>query len=514
MTQADINDNAVGSNVTDLAAAIVGGFQRVTGQAVNAVVPPTFVKMIVLDVISDPFTEVNEKERVDDLMRWNISNVNLLDELPRNTIVAKKIGEDVSPMFVYPFFPSHLSLPCKPGECVWVMIEKPAIRDLEIAYWFSHVVESHFSDDVNHSHPNRSTELSLTPSTVEIHDNEKKGTAASAEDVWHENRNAPTIKAGEGGDERRTSYDNATLIGHDEDIFEVLITETRASKHVSFEAVPRFRKRPGDVVLEGTNNTLIVLGLERSGSIQMPTNQPMSDAGSIDIVVGRGQSEETLGKEAKTTSIKDAKGATKGTELKKELHKAPSALSPQEGDLDMKNDRSRIMVSQRTFVDGNFGLDTYNSSTKMGVTDEKTGEPGIVIKSDKVRLIARSDVEIVVTGFEPKKVSDTKTIKEQKAYADDKGKVNWASITIKSNGDIVFTPSDEGYVRLGGPDANLGILCSDVPVTTANGGVTGPALVTTMGGSVGGSKTSDEGKTNTPFHEKGQGKFANKVLIK
>ena len=109
MTQADINDNAVGSNVTDLAAAIVGGFQRVTGQAINAVVPPTFVKMIVLDVISDPFTEVNEKERVDDLMKWNISNVNLLDELPRNTIVAKKIGEDVSPMFVYPFFPSHLS---------------------------------------------------------------------------------------------------------------------------------------------------------------------------------------------------------------------------------------------------------------------------------------------------------------------------------------------------------------------------------------------------------------------
>jgi len=38
-----------------------------------------------------------------------------------------------------------------------------------------------------------------------------------------------------------------------------------ANKVVTKEPVPRFNKRPGDTVFAGSNNTLIVLGEDRTG---------------------------------------------------------------------------------------------------------------------------------------------------------------------------------------------------------------------------------------------------------
>jgi len=126
-----------------------------------------------------------------------------------------------------------------------------------------------------------------------------------------------------------------------------------------------------------------------------------------------------------------------------------------------------------------------------------------VIKSDKVRLIARSDIEIVVTGFEetlidpPGKPSETKKkIKAEKTATSD-----WASIVIKKNGDIVISPSNDGFVKLGGDDADLAVLCSKV-TTATSGKVIGQPLVDTIGGAMGVT-----GNAST-------GEFATKILIK
>jgi hypothetical protein len=51
----------------------------------------------------------------------------------------------------------------------------------------------------------------------------------------------------------------------------------------------------------------------------------------------------------------------------------------------------------------------------------------------------------------------------------------WSSIVIKSNGDIVFTPSEEGVIKLGGEEANLAVLCEKATVAK-------PGLVTCPGG--------------------------------
>lgn len=470
-----------------------------------------FVRMIVLEVISDPNNDLLDEKRKAYWQGLGTTNMTYASKLPRNTIIARRVGEDSSAMFVFPFFPSHLSLPCKPGECVWVMFENPDSPS-DAAFWICRVIEPHTSDDVNHSHPGRDFEISMTPSTKDRADNESSGTAASGENVWHELRNGPVVKVEK---DRTTSNQNILLKGETEDVFERLITETDASKLMSYESVPRFRKRPGDIALEGTNNTLIVLGTDRAGPIatyeeptteeeklfwskkaKFPTTDYPQAAGSIDIVVGRGQTDLTSGKEAETTSIKNAAGETKGTKLKNELNKSLDVLLNTEGDPDFVNDRSRILVSQRTSVDTNFNLSGYNAD--LGVTDNTTGDAAIVIKSDKVRLVARSDLQILVTNF-----TTSNTPGRQDVKLDGTNAENWASITIKTNGDIVFKPSAEGYVRLGDETADRAILCTDSPATIDNGkvSVSTKSITTTMGGAFGGTG------------QETQGTWAKKVLV-
>jgi len=443
--------------------------------------------MIVLEVVSDPNKDLVDEVRKTTWQSMGVSNMSYADILPRNTIIAKRVGEDVDPMFVFPFFPSHLSMPCKPGECVWVMFEKPE-NDSDMAFWFCRITEPHISDDVNHSHPGRSFEISSSPGTKDRMKNEKEGTAESADNVWHELRNGPVVKQ---GDDRITARENVILKGEDEDVFEKLITQTNASKLMSYEAVPRFKKRPGDIALEGTNNTLIVLGTDRTGPLEKTKNE----SGSIDIVVGRGQTDDTFGKEVPTTSIKDAKGKKKGTELKKELNKSLDIKREKEGDPDFKNDRSRILVSQLTNVDQNFGLKSFSESLKTPIKDSSGGDAAIVIKTDKIRMIARSDIEIIVTDNSLREAPNKKKIKDE--TSDTK---KWASIVIRSNGDIVLTPSDLGVLKLGGDDADKAVLCSTAIV--AAGQVTAPPLTDTMGGSLG-----VQGAQPT-------GVFAKKVVLK
>ena len=487
---------------------------------------PTFVRMIVMDVISDPNSVIDDK-KIASFASMGVANMNYVNVLPRNTIIAKKVNDDSPPMFIFPFFPSHLSFPCKPGEMVWVMFEIPGSSFSDIAYWFCRVTEPHHVDDVNHSHPGRHFEISMFPGSKERFKNEESGKSDTGENVWHELRNGPVIKR---GDDRETVHTNVILRGEEEDVFEKLITESDASKLMVYESVPRYRKRPGDIVLEGSNNTLISLGTDRGSGLvsnyidpendkekitrqkvpALPTEDLRESSGTIDIVAGRGQINETYGKSAETTSIKGIGPGTKGPVLKEELNKSPDSLSAREGDPDIRNDRSRILVSQRTSVDTNLAIDSYNDSN-FGVSDDITGDPAIIIKTDKLRLVARSDIEILVTSYEKNPV----TAPNGYLRRDESNDSNmWASIVIKSNGDIIMKPSDEGYIKLGGDDANLGIVCSDTAVVADGGTVTGTAITTTMGGQFAGAVLKNPGSKNNSALRPNQGKFASKVLIK
>ena len=480
--------------------------------------PNTFVRMVVLDVISDPNTLDDSK-----ISYWSsvlrVSNIRYAKILPRNTVIAQPIKSDVPPMFLFPFFPSHLALPCKAGEIVWAMFEDPSNTAADMAYWFGRVTEPHTLDDVNHTHAPRIHEPTLSVGAKDMHD------SGGTPETWNEMRNGPVGSVGKSRTTIATDYYVYGPLGESgsigaEDAFEKLVTETDAAKLTQYESVPRFRKRPGDVVLEGTNNSLIVLGTDRKGSVAsykgtsptIPEDDLVGSAASIDIVAGRGQTSDTGGVPTSTTSIVTASEGSKGKEIKKEISKSKADLKAAEGDPDLKNDRSRVLVSQRTRVDKNFGTDAISAEIVSGGTtieDDPDGDAAVVIKTDKVRIIARSDVEIVVTNFDKGKSVDGTTIKNEKTDPKE-----FAAIVIKSNGDIVFRPSATGYVLLGGDDADKGILCSDLPIKSANGIVNDPTpITTTMGGQFGGSKPTGPDTTSGALAP-GQGKWASKVKVK
>jgi len=473
---------------------------------------PLFYRYVVLETIFDPsIIDDNKISYFEHVL--GVSNSQFASVLPRNTIIARRVLDTNSSasapaMFLFPFFPSTLSLPCQPGEHVWVMFENPSGTKNDLGYWMCRITEPGFVDDVNHTHAPRANDSSFSPGIQEQFDEE--------DSAVYEFRNG---RSGVRDGSRYTIAESATLPGA-EDAYEKLINETDGGKLSTLEAIPRYRKRPGDTAFEGSNNTLIVLGKDRNGAVAKYTTNaggrmgvdalPDADmsgpsAGAIDIVAGRGQTDATSGISVDSKLI--AGGATGFSEV----GKSKNETTPGEGDPDFKSDRSRIYVAQRTKVDENFNLKDINQElgkgiiqggdpTKKDIKDEDRGDGAIVIKSDKVRLIARSDVEIIVTGF---------------AKRDDKGNIvesenddDFAVIAIKANGDIIFRPSKKGYIKLGGDDAMLGILCTDVPVTAIDGLVQGPPITTTMGGMFGGS-VGDKGALAP-----GQGRLSARVLIK
>lgn len=464
----------------------------VYGDEASHVARPTLVRMVVLDVISDPLTLDKAK-----LTRYEhsmgVSNIAYAAVAPRNSIIARPVmrrgaGAHEKVMVLYPFFPPHLAFPAKAGEHVWAVFEDPNARVNEIGYWMCRIAQPHFVDDVNHTHADRQSDGSFTPGLADVFN-------GTDEAVYEFRNGAVDTKDG-----TRYVVGSTNSLPDDESAYDRLLQESDASRITKYEPVPRYRKRPADVALEGSNNTLIVMGTDRAGALAeyrstddgMVPETPATDvfdvgAGSIDIVVGRGQTPETAGKQVQNQLVT-------GAAFNKELGKSGKDLSPREGDVDLVNDRSRVLLSQKTKVDTGLKLSSVVKS-HVGIEDGN-GEGAVVIKSDKLRLIARHDVVILVTGADS--TDDSGNVKDPGEPDPSK----CASITVKVNGDIVFTPAAKGVIKLGGDDASLAVLCGKALTGAGDGSgaVSASPLVDTMGGSEG---------TGGPT-----GQFATKVLLK
>lgn len=440
------------------------------GNQQNSNISP-FVRVVVLDIIFDPNIIDNTK-----LSWWEnelgVSNLKDASVAPRNSIIGKLINNNGyhssnKTMVFYPFF-SHLSLPVKPGEHVWAMFENPEYSAGELGYWISKIAEPHFVDDVNHTHSNRKFDPSFLP-----------GIIAQSEGKDTPVYEFPPGAVQEDNGARFIVPETVTLLG-DEKSYEKIITEADASKLTIKEPIPRYRKRPSETTLEGSNNTLITLGTTRKGPVsefsedqdkgkqpKLPSKEDQINSGQIDIVTGRGQTEKTSGKKV-TNSIG-----------KEELGKSKKELVENEGEPDYKNDRSRILLSMNVNSDEDFEISQVVS--KSGGSSENSGY--IVVKTDRVRIVARKDIVILVAGSEEK--DNQGNVKDTSA---DPSKC--ASITLKTSGDIVFTPSDKGVIKLGGENASLTPLC--ITGINAGGSVTASPLVDSMGGSHGSGGLSGE----------------------
>jgi len=423
---------------------------------------PILYRTIVVDVISDPLL-LTELKKVE--LREILSSDILLDTLPRNSIIGRHVrrnGEFISSAkLFYPFFSPHLSLPVKAGEHVWIIYENPEeIEDQ--GFWISRIHEQRNVDDVNYTHADRKwlpqNNLTLTQIAGGIIPDP-----------------IPSFPNGDGTPQTfslpHTTEDTIKNAGKEYDDLVLAATsrliETR-------EPVPRLTKRPGDTILQGSNNTAIILGEDRTNTIGddvigKPLTDVLEGAGTIDLVTGRGTIIPTAPETILNTRQELETDKNTKITIKKDENR-------QEGDIDLINDKSRLYLSMNTRADQNFQIELAGLSDTSDIESAAAA-----IKSDQVRIIARKDIKILVTS-------------------EGGDLTNACSITFKNDGNIVMIPGEKSVIKMGSDSADKALVCTNTPAQVVDGKVVGVPVKTTMGGVI---------SNDVP----GFGKFANKILV-
>jgi hypothetical protein len=143
------------------------------------------------------------------------------------------------------------------------------------------------------------------------------------------------------------------------------------------EPIPEFISLKNEKVIKGENNSWIVLGRDRPGSrISGYGGKGMTQAGSIDIVVGR------MSPKPMATSPANGKPILVDPMFK---DYADALVGP-------TMDAARILISQKTDVDENFGLVAGHIGSPM---EGQNPRSAVAIKADGVRVIAREGIKLV-----------------------------------------------------------------------------------------------------------------------
>jgi hypothetical protein len=376
-----------------------------------------FLRAVVIDLISDPsyltddeltalFSEIsnpgilsgNASVPAFDPEADDVAKLRVL--IPRNTLKVQIVTDGagkgtLTPSLCFPFFSPHIQFPVKPGEQIWVYNDNPGSPYF---YWMSRIVGPGFVDDINYTHLDRQ----ILP---------------GAEGV------EPAFPNGDGTQANRT-------IGID-DTYETIVTESATGLSFTPETVPRFTRRPGDLALQGSNNTLILMSDDRGwGADESPGDSETSNAsktdeerervlaGSIDVVAGRGRFLADPGSDPSNTSPKSVDNARGETETDKFF------LNPTEGDPDFVRDSSRVYVSMNTDGDAKLGLEFPSiDGTDVSAVEQS---PFVIVKSDEIRIVARKDGDNDING-------SIKIVKEGEEGEDK------AVIVIQPDGSILIS---------------------------------------------------------------------------
>lgn len=376
-----------------------------------------FLRAVVIDLISDPsyltddeltalFSEIsnpgilsgNASVPAFDPEADDVAKLRVL--IPRNTLKVQIVTDGagkgtLTPSLCFPFFSPHIQFPVKPGEQIWVYNDNPGSPYF---YWMSRIVGPGFVDDINYTHLDRQ----ILP---------------GAEGV------EPAFPNGDGTQANRT-------IGID-DTYETIVAESASGLSFTPETVPRFTRRPGDLALQGSNNTLILMSDDRGwGADESPGDSETSNAsktdeerervlaGSIDVVAGRGRFLADPGSDPSNTSPKSVDNARGETETDKFF------LNPTEGDPDFVRDSSRVYVSMNTDGDAKLGLEFPSiDGTDVSAVEQS---PFVIVKSDEIRIVARKDGDNDING-------SIKIVKEGEEGEDK------AVIVIQPDGSILIS---------------------------------------------------------------------------
>jgi len=525
-------DKKIGVGGVDTSATVASGGKDGSPPGAQTKPPSKiFHSVVVVDFISNPVEDlllnpVNDPEMTyEESLKGGVNmvdNPGYISKMPRNSIIGIRTSDraayeatDKKKKYeiFFPFFSPHLSLPVKPGEEAWVVYENSG-NPSGIGYWLTRKCATLDVDDINFTHGPRE---SLSMREVEAPDGSPLKTYEGVD--LEDSANPMGFPLGGG----RVKSNNLIPDIDGGSAFEYIITNSNSYQtQFTSEPVPRFSKRSPDFTLQGSNNTLICLGEDRGRNsaltegntipVKVAGDPDLYGRGAIDIVAGRSVLiaplaanetvrdalvADTISETSAALTLDPAAGFTaealdvktmltlpaavgKNARDKSEIDKTPDVTesskdgsNPAEGDPDFINDLSRIYISMKTNVDENFEIETKD--TAMVKSDGDV--PGIVIKSDQVRIIAREDVKFMV------------------GPADD-----GAAIVLKADGNIVFIPGAKGVIKLGGDDASKAVLCLNGATGADVGVVASIPMACSAGGAVG---------QGAAF-----GEFSTKVLVK
>lgn len=367
-----------------------------------------FFEIYVQEVLTDPslykFPEKDSEDIPDSylLIGSSVTESEVI-AAPFNSIIGRVLsGDDAdSELIAYPMMQNHMTLPIKAGEHVWAMYNGGRY------YWLCKKSFDQQIDDVNIAWGGRYKSATSGRSTKE---STKAQESDSNSNILPMNQNPKINTIFPAEAQTQNQIDMQTYW-------------SERSKSI-LEAVPRYKKRPGDLVLQGSNNTLICLGLggghkkedeliygsvaaEKHISSVLPDVSDGYNRGTIDIVTGRGryQPESTtnsssLGEFPERTSCATImsefgyKENDKNTTINDAFHKK----SPIEGDPDFGFDASRIYISSYCEIDNEFSLIPNYPKIPLVVTADVGSVPeaskgaSVVLKSDNLRLVARQHV--------------------------------------------------------------------------------------------------------------------------
>ena len=389
---------------------------RNVGYAVaTQVTEETFSKAIVAEIIASPndiidlFDDEEDEDGGKNPFKGKISNELRAKRAPRGSLLVKELQDKSTDkvLCAYPMLQSHVMLPIAVGEQVWLY------KSGDDYFWLGRVPGSNITEDVNFTHVDRDFETPDKPESNAKEKSEKKdgllkriiarfNNGAGGEDTG--NTNAPD------GYDIKSVRENAIL------------TKSKT------EAVPRFTPRPGDLVLQGSNNTLIALTTDRGWSksdedfsISNAHQEVTDGTGSIDIVAGRGQEadasvemvpsdEENEGTEPTRTGFRRIVDEEGGVENNKLSKQNSETINFAEGDPDFFTDSSRIYVSMNSKIDQRLALAESIPTLAMEENPTDIEAAAIALKSNEIRIVARHDGSIRIVKEKQEEASGSSII--------------------------------------------------------------------------------------------------------
>jgi len=343
--------------------------------------------------------------------------------MPTNAIIARIVSNEGGQAartntILFPFFSSHFLLPIQAGEMVEVIYDDYGHGGQQLGYWLTRTSTQRTIEDVNYTHADRRFLPGNNPANFTTEERASRSSAQPDPGFPNGGNTTSTLTLPQSGSfnaydrvlQNATSHKGLKENGQEQTI----LLQT-------FEPVPRWRKRPQEFVLQGCNNTIIVLGEDRKGGPwgkrDATTPDASKQAGTIDIIVGRGRIAPAIGEDPNKNFTNTAPWSKQNTRGAGETDKTrylglagTSALSDNltEGDPDFIRDAARLYITMQSEADVNFGITEIEFTEKTLPNDEipqpNADAPGtlnksyIVGKADHLRFIARKDADNSIEG--------------------------------------------------------------------------------------------------------------------